>query len=357
MLREEFDVHIVAACRPDDQVWAPARESCDLEIRKWTCWSYPGFLVRSPGIARSLVTGDVIYAVKPHLSSLGLAMVARRVANRPLIADVDDWELGFSSFSRDMLLAPWALLSAAAPLHTRLASTRVKTADAVTVSSSFLHAKYGGTWIPHARDPRKFAHESGRPPSGPPTVLFAGTPRKHKGVHDLLQAFEHVTSPARLRVIGGALDPDLSKYAASHTDSRISIEPPVSMEALGHILADAAIVVIPQRDTPASRGQLPAKLLDAMAAGKAIISTDVGDIPRWLADGAGIVVPPGDARALATAIDMLIQDPERRLRMGQQAQVRFLGLGAIDVVRPRLLQLVRDVITGKASLPAAPPFA
>lgn len=284
-------------------------------------------------------------------------MVARRIANRPVISDVDDWELGFSSFSRDMLLAPWALLSAAAPLHTRIASARVKTADAVTVSSAFLHAKYGGTWIPHARDPRKFALASGQPSAEPPTVLFAGTPRKHKGVHDLLQAFDHVSSPARLRIIGGTLDSELSTYAARRGDPRISIEAPVSMEALARILAEAAVVVIPQRDTPASRGQLPAKLLDAMAAGKAIISTDVGDIPRWLADDAGIVVHPGDTRALATAIDMLIQDPERRARMGQQARARFLGLGAIDVVRPRLVQLVRDVIARKPSPPVTPPFA
>lgn len=355
LLQPNFDVHIVAACRPDDQLWTPARTACDVEIRRWTPWSFPGFVARAPSIARRLITGEVIYAVKPHLTSLGLGFRARKVLGRPLIADVDDWELGFSSLGKDLLLAPWALLSAASALHTRRLSAVVRQADAVTVSNQFLQNEYGGTWIPHAR--ALLAGRGDVPSASPPTVVFAGTPRRHKGLGDLLDAFQRIERPARLRVIGGALDAELVQDAARRGDARISIEPPVPMEALFGILASADVIVVPQSDSPASRGQLPAKLLDAMAVGRAIVSTAVGDIPSWLADGAGVVVPPSDVPALTRAIDDLLANPQRARQLGERAHSRLASFGTFDVIRPRLVALVQALIEGTPLPPASPAFA
>lgn len=355
LLRDDFDVHIVAACRPGNQLWAPARSACDIEVRRWTPWSYPGFLIRAPSIARRLITGEVIYAVKPHLTSLGLGFRARAALKRPLIADVDDWELGFSSLAKDLALAPWALLSAASSLHTRRLSAAVQRADAVTVSNSFLHAQYGGTWVPHARAVYEASAET--PRASVPTVVFAGTPRRHKGLGDLLAAFQTIEQPARLRVVGGALDPELVREAQRRGDTRVSIEPPVPMEALFDILASADVIVIPQSDSPASRGQLPAKLLDAMAVGRAIVSTAVGDIPSWLAEGAGIVVPPSDVPALARAIDTLLAHPEQARLLGERARQRLTALGSFDVVRPRLVALVNAVLERRPLPPSPSPFA
>ncbi len=355
LLRDDFDVEIVAACRPGDLVWAPVRGRCEFPIRRWTPWSYPGYLAHAPSIARTLVGGEVIYAVKPHLSSLGLGLTARRVLGRPLIADVDDWELGFSSLSRDIALAPWALLSAASALHTRRMSAAVRRADAVTVSNTFLYERYGGAWIPHARaEHPALATVSSH---GLPTVVFAGTPRRHKGLRDLLAAFDALKRPAQLRIIGGTLDPSLVEQVAARKNPRISIEPPVPMDALFGILASADVIVIPQSDSPASRGQLPAKLLDAMSVGKAIVSTAVGDIPRWLADGAGVVVPPGDVHALGGAIDELLADPPRRTQLGERARERFREYGTPEIVRPRLVAVVRRALTGEPMADWPAPFA
>ena len=357
LLQDEFDVHLVTACRSGDEMWQPARGSCPFEVRRWTPFSYPGYVVGARDIARRLVTGDLIYCVKPRLPSYGLGLVARAHSGTPLILDIDDNELGFSSLASDLMSAPLALFSAAHPLHTRWLNARSKRADAVTVSNSYLHARHGGTWIPHARDADVLNAKVSTGERDLPTILFAGTPRHHKGVTDLLSAFEMLNLPTHLHIVGGLLDPALAKDAQRLRARGVFIEAPVAMTELPRVLQSADVIVIPQQDTKAGRGQLPAKLLDAMAMEKAIVSTTVGDIPRWLSGEAGIVVQPSDPAALATALSRLLQDSTLRRKLGQRARARFMQYGAIDVVKPRLRTLVDRVLRGQPSSYEPAPFA
>ncbi|HTV20113.1 MAG TPA: glycosyltransferase, partial [Polyangiaceae bacterium] len=277
LLRDDFEVELVVSARPTDGIWKPLAQR-GLTPRRWFIRTFPGFCWRAPRIARELVTGDLIIAIKPRLHSFGLALAARRGRPRPLLLDVDDWELGFFSPWSDVAIAPLSWLSAASNLHTRWYFRHTALADAITVSTSYLAAKIGGVCIPHAR-PESLPPE--RAPAPHPLVMFAGTPRPHKGLPDLVRAFRSVRLPdARLCIIGAEHDRELA--AAAEADQRIQIEPSVPLEALPERLARAWVVVIPQRDELVSRAQLPAKLIDAMALGRAIVSTDVGDMGRWL---------------------------------------------------------------------------
>jgi len=66
---------------------------------------------------------------------------------------------------------------------------------------------------------------------------------------------------------------------------------------------------------------LPNALMEAMAAGCACVATAVGGVP-WLLEhgGAGLIVPPGDRKALGEAVEKLIVDPELRARLGSRAR-------------------------------------
>lgn len=67
----------------------------------------------------------------------------------------------------------------------------------------------------------------------------------------------------------------------------------------------------------------PRAILEAMAAGKAVIASAVGGIPEAVIDGqTGLLVPSEDAAALAQAIERLITDPELRQRMGAAGRQR-----------------------------------
>lgn len=92
---------------------------------------------------------------------------------------------------------------------------------------------------------------------------------------------------------------------------------------------------------------LPLALLEAMGAGLAVVATDVPghrDVVRH--DDTGLLVPPGDERALAAAIATLMDDPARRRRMGRAGRERVrkeFGIRAMvertaEVYRAALLQ-------------------
>src|SRR4029078_3495299 len=67
-------------------------------------------------------------------------------------------------------------------------------------------------------------------------------------------------------------------------------------------------------------------VIEAMAHGLPIITTNVGGSPALLTPGAGILVPPGDSAALADAMQSLAADPALRRQMGQVARDRYLKL-------------------------------
>jgi glycosyltransferase involved in cell wall biosynthesis len=138
-------------------------------------------------------------------------------------------------------------------------------------------------------------------------------------------------------------------------DDRVSFEGPIAFDRVPETIAECDVYALPQLDGPASIGQVPMKMIDAMALGRAIVGTQVGDIPWWLADGAGLVVPPNDAASLAAGIERLLDDASQRSRLGQLARRQFLSFGSFTAVRNRLLPWVADLINGrklKAPLPA-----
>jgi glycosyltransferase involved in cell wall biosynthesis len=90
---------------------------------------------------------------------------------------------------------------------------------------------------------------------------------------------------------------------------------------------------------------LPVALLEAMAYGLTIVATRAGGIPEVLTDDVdALLVPPGDAAALAEAAISLTDNPERRARLGLAAQRRAAALTAEDVCA-RLDALYREVLS------------
>jgi glycosyltransferase involved in cell wall biosynthesis len=73
--------------------------------------------------------------------------------------------------------------------------------------------------------------------------------------------------------------------------------------------------------------------LEAMYMGKPLITSRVGALPEIVVDGqTGLLVPPNDHHALATAMQSLLDDPERRAQMGTQARLRSVQFQASTVI-------------------------
>jgi glycosyltransferase involved in cell wall biosynthesis len=105
------------------------------------------------------------------------------------------------------------------------------------------------------------------------------------------------------------------RHAAAPLASRIEFLPFQSRPRVAELLAKADVVVVPSRWPDPS----PLTVLEGMASGAAVIGSDIGGIPQ-ACGGAGILVAPGDARALAAALAALADD-EQLLRELQRAGV------------------------------------
>ena len=94
---------------------------------------------------------------------------------------------------------------------------------------------------------------------------------------------------------------------------------------------------------------LPLAVLEAMGAGLAVVATDVPGHRDVVAHGTtGLLVPPGDARALATAIGALLDDPERRARMGRAGRARVLSEFSIQPMVAKTAEIYRAAATASA---------
>ena len=89
---------------------------------------------------------------------------------------------------------------------------------------------------------------------------------------------------------------------------------------------------------------MPLSLLEAQAAGVAIVSTRTGGIPYLVEDGVtGLLVPPGDDGAIAEAALRLLDEPGLALRLTRQARAHCLANYSWDAVRAQWLQCYRDL--------------
>ncbi len=350
LLAPRWSVEVVGP-RFASELWRPSRDG-DVAHRAVAARHYPGF-VSDAGRVADLADGDLLVAVKPRPSSFGVALLARRRRRRPLILDIDDWELGF--FYRAGF---WGRVGRALNLGdpngltwTWLAERRVGRADALTVASRFLEQRFGGTLVPHVRDteawsPERFPRAEARRRlglDGEKVVMFLGTPRAHKGVDDLVAAVATLTPPVRLVLVGTPpASPAGRRWAAR---SFVTTLGEVPFADVPRYLAAADAVAVPQRDTADTIGQVPAKLFDAMALARPIVSTTVSMIPEIL-DGCGVLVPPGDVPALASALRRVLERPEEAGALGRRARERCEARFSFRAARAVLFPLVERLLGG-----------
>jgi glycosyltransferase involved in cell wall biosynthesis len=275
---------------------------------------YRGF-----GGSAGVVTG---FRRKPWLAPVVLASMGR--ALRRAARDAD---LVHAHWLASMLVAPAARKPIVLTLHgsgtagrfedlqvlaksPRLARALLRRARVVIGVAEQLSeaARRGGArdarWIPNGVEiPAEVGEEA-----DPPEVLYVGRLSAEKGIRTLVDA----TRGLNLVVAGDgplrSLVPDALGF--------------VPHEEVQRLLARAAVVVLPSH-----REGLPMVLLEAMAHGRAVVATPVGGIPSLVEDGVtGVLVPPGDAKALREAIERLLVNPELRQRLGEAARAKVSEL-------------------------------
>ena len=167
-----------------------------------------------------------------------------------------------------------------------------------------------------------------------PFLLFVGALRRVKGVEQLLEAYQRLEEPPPLVLIG-TLERD---------------SPPLPPGVI--VLRDFPHSAVMAAWERCLFGVLPSVLpepfgtvvCEAMSRGKAVIGTQPGGHSDMIVpEETGLLVPPGDVRALTRAMERLIQDPRLRDRLGREARVRARRFTP-EVAIPRIERIYVELI-------------
>lgn len=203
-------------------------------------------------------------------------------------------------------------------------------------------------------DPAIFAPQPDVPrAAGKGTIVagYFGRLLLDKGLGILIEALATLPANYRVRLVGSGPDREaLQALAASQgTADRVEILPAVPTEQVPGAMAQLDMFVLPSLTRPNWKEQFGRVLIEAMACGVPVIGSDSGEIPRVVAD-AGLIVPEGDAVALAGAIHRLGEDAALRGQYARRGREHVLANHTLEHVAERLVGVYRQALTRRASV-------
>lgn len=159
----------------------------------------------------------------------------------------------------------------------------------------------------------------------PPYIFFTGRLTEEKGADVLAKASDGLP----LKVCGeGPLRNRLPQTRGF-----------VSRKELTELYAGAAVIAVPSR-----KEGFGVVCAEAMAWGKPVVAGATGGLLNLIKDGeTGILVPPGDAEALRSALCALLEDPDQRQRLGRAARAAAIELCEWDRIIDRTIAVYKSV--------------
>ncbi len=206
--------------------------------------------------------------------------------------------------------------------------------------------------LPNGVDVQRF--RPGQPEEVEPGVLlYFGTLVRKKGVLDLAPIFNELARRdpgARLRLIGRDAPDRQTGHASTWELLAAALSPQARArteyvgarpyaEVQDHVRRATACLF------PSYAEALPLSWLETMACGRPVIAYDIGWAPEIVDPGVdGLLVPPGDARALAEATAGLLRDPERCHALGAAARAKVEERFAAGTVARQTAEWYRRVM-------------
>ncbi|MCY3813756.1 MAG: glycosyltransferase [Gammaproteobacteria bacterium] len=345
-----------------DRLWKPLRHA-PFHTVTIPGGPFPDFQRTLEKLTRR-VDADVVVACKARLPAVQAGLMLKALRNRPLLIDVDDYELSFFA-NRDPLtdlasVDPGALAEPFEEAWTRYTENLLGWADGLLVSNEELKRRFGGVVVPHARDervfnPDRFDREASRRALGLAAdlrvVLFVGTPRPHKGVGEILDAVNLLKrDDVRLVVVGTPPDKAFGDALKARGGDALVMLPDTPFDQLASVTAAADLVCLLQDSTTEiARYQLPAKVVDAVSMGIPVLATDVPPLAELIQSGA---VEPVTTQTLAERIGAWLDaTPESRAAQAKRARGAFLRNYSYEAIHRTLFGEIERCLAAPEALP------
>ena len=294
-----------AFTRPTEGIWAPLRDST-LPIRSFPGGEMAEFLNAAQAFART-VDCDLVHVSKPRFPGLILALLLVHRLGCPVILDIDDHELSFFGPEAGVIGLDEVEAQVGMKTDHEFAKPEKRFWTGVgeglipsfanhTVASASLADRFGGRIIRHARDEAVFrpdpaARAAIRQRLGltmaDRVILFAGTPRPHKGLERLMGAMQQLADPRLLLVVVGTVrDRRFLNELSAYDQERVRFLPDTPFSALPELLQMAdGVCLLQDQASPISSFQTPAKLSDALALGIPVAMTPVPTVTEMATHG------------------------------------------------------------------------
>lgn len=310
------------------------------------------------------VRGEVVYAVKPRLPSLGLALLRNHAFGTPVVVETNDLESVVTRPRAGQELATAGLdevdpadpdlMNPYGDRWTAILEDLVPRLPMRVTHNHVLDDHFGGGAYfvrnlkdDHFFDPDRHDRDAVRREYGfgpqERIVLFGGMVRRHKGVFEILDAVRAAGPDHRLVVVGSRETPDQTRLREVG-GAQLTILEPVDRNEMARLnLASDAVVLWLDPDVPASRFQMPYKLTDALAMQVPVVVDDVGDLGRFVRGGYARHAPFRDATALRRVLQELVDDRDATSTMTGRGRRLYLREFSYRGVRREL-----DVIRAEA---------
>jgi spore coat protein SA len=186
-----------------------------------------------------------------------------------------------------------------------------------------------------------------RTPKPVPQIIFAGRLVPYKGAHVLIDAMrilEQKGVSATCTIVGGSA---FGKGKPTRYIRELHRTRPSNTELIGYRTGNEFADLLRNGDVfccPSIwNDPFPMASLEAMSSGLPVVASRTGGIPEQLAHGGGVLVPPGDKEALATALEKLVDDDSYREKLAGEARRASRDHFVWDSVRRQYDSFVREL--------------
>lgn len=223
------------------------------------------------------------------------------------------------------------------------------------LAAAIINARHDVVQVPGSGvDTTRFTYNE--PPIDAPHFLMIGRLMRDKGVYEFVEAARRVKSKfpnARFSILGRAETSNPTGINEAEVE-RLTREYPVEFLAettdVRPHLASSSVFVLPSY----YREGLPRTILEAMATGRAVITTDMPGCRDPIEHGKnGLIVPPQDVDALTGAIEHFLANPEQIVQMGIQS--RAVAEQVYDVANVNRILMEHMGLTGTNASASAKP--
>jgi glycosyltransferase involved in cell wall biosynthesis len=326
--------------RPDDPFRRPSRHEFKdvidyFEYGLMCTAAFPEPLTFSLRVARLLNTYEPAFDIVHDNQCLGYGLLTLQRRGRPVVATIHhpisvdkrvDLEHADSRRRRASLRRWYSFTRMQARVARRLPrliavseSARDAVAREFRVDLGTLAVVY------HGVDPELFRPLPDVPRKSGRVITIASSALPMKGLAFLIEAIAKLRTErgAALTVVGRGGDDAATRALVTRfgLDNAVTFEGRVDALRLVELYAEAEVAVVPSLYEGFS---LPAA--EAMSCGVPLVATTAGALPEVAGTNgtSSVLVPPGDASALAAAVGRLLDDPALRARIGQAGRTRVL---------------------------------